>query len=131
MNREKPWWAKALANKNVQRVIALGFLGVAVWFVGSTLDASRHADACAKRLVAAVGRDAAFVHAAVKNPSQRARLEHAKSATLEFVRPLSTQWIRVGIVVDSVKTSTVPPLVRLILDAQNTEECVFLLDYED
>lgn len=104
-------------------VIGLVIVGV---FLANGLSLGASADACADRLLAAVERhDEAEIRALVKNPSMRDQLLAGATVELAFVRPVSPEWSRVGLM---VKTSTSRALVPLQLEAKGGD-CQFLRDY--
>lgn len=108
----------------------LGALTVATFLGGA------RADACAEALVAAAGRrDGTYLERAVKSPSVRDELLAARSVELAFVRPMDSEWTRVGLFVAPARSSTVTKLIVLQLEvagagAGEGEGCAFMRDYE-
>lgn len=111
----------------ITRAVIVALAVIAGAFVYSALKSGGAADECAKQLVdAATRHDSAYIDMAVRNPSVRAKLRGASEVGLTFVRPVSTEWTRVGLF---VRTGTATEGLHLALSAQ-TKDCVFLRDYE-
>lgn len=115
-----------LAHRTTRIVLMVLGLALAGWFLASGLRLGAAADGCATQLLeAANAKDEATVRRLVRNPSIQEKLLKGASVELTFVRPVSDEWSRVGLVV----TSTVRTPIALQLDARG-DDCVFLRDYE-
>ena len=118
-------------SKTFRRTIFGALLLLAIWFVWASLSRGSVADRCADELSAAVAkRDTAYLAKHVKNPS----LERALStshAELAFVRPVDSEWSRIGFLLKSSPTATAAkPLFVLLSHEQSATECSFIQDYD-
>ena len=82
-------------------------------------------EACATRLANA---DANQVAEMTDNASVREALLEADEVELEFARPFSPEWSRVGFRLS--RTATTPRVLVLLLSNEALPECRFLRDYE-
>jgi hypothetical protein len=106
----------------------LGIGAIALIVRGLILGAG--ADRCAGELAAAAARhDVGYLDRAVKSPSARDVLASAHSVDLGFVRPLSSEWSRIGLFVKRTETSSRSEVVLLRLSSKS-EVCEFLRDYD-
>jgi hypothetical protein len=117
-------------GKAIARVVFAIFLLVAIVLMVKALMLGATADRCAEELAqAAEKHDAAYLDRTVKSPSAREKLAAAHHVELGFVRPLSSDWSRVGLFVKPTATATRAEVVLLRLSA-STPDCEFLRDYE-
>jgi hypothetical protein len=116
--------------KTIARVVFAIFLLAAIVLIVKALILGAGADRCAEELAQAAQRhDAAYLDRALKSPSAREKLDAAHQVELGFVRPLSSEWSRVGLFVKSTATATRAEVVLLRLSA-DSPTCEFLRDYE-
>jgi hypothetical protein len=114
-----------LANPRTGLALALtAAAGVALFmFAGLRIGAA--ADECAEALArAATAKDRAHLERVVKNPSLREELLAAPSVELGYVRPIDSEWTRVGLF---VRTST--HTRQVVLQLSTEDGCLFLRDY--
>jgi hypothetical protein len=111
----------------VVRAIAALFTILALFLLIRGLILGAGADRCARELTDALEKhDRDYLARAVKSPPAVETLERASSIELAFVRPVSSEWSRVGLF---VKTSTKTEVLVLRLSSK-AESCEFLRDYE-
>lgn len=111
-------------------VIVLALIPIGALIAGA-LDRGSFADACAEGLVDRVARaDRAYVEGSVESPMLAEQILAASQVELGFVRPVSSEWTRVGLFVKPTASSTRAQAVVLLLDHKKRERCVFLRDYE-
>jgi hypothetical protein len=111
--------------------LAVLVIGAAVFMIRGLLLAAR-ADDCARELAGAAERkDAAYVDRAVRNQSARDQILSAAKIELGFVRPISSEWTRVGLFLWAKPTSTSAAALVLVFSSESKERCEFLRDYEN
>lgn len=115
-----------LTNKRTPMLLLVVAVVMFGLFLAAGLQLGAAADYCAESLVHAIEkRDDKFIEETVKNPSLRDELLTAPTVELGYVRPLDSEWTRVGLF---VRTATTTKQVVLQLSTED-DRCTFLRDY--
>jgi hypothetical protein len=120
-----------LLSKGFRRTLLVVLLAIGTWFMVTALQQGSVADRCAEALATAVAtKDRAYFAQHVKSPSLETRLLEAPHAELAFVRPVDSEWSRIGFLLKSSATATAAkPLFILLSHDQSKQECSFIQDY--
>jgi hypothetical protein len=123
---------QVLLSKVFRRTILVLLLGIGAWFMFTALRQGSVADRCAEALAKAVAtKDRAYFSQHVKNPSLESHLLEAPHAELAFVRPVDSEWSRIGFLLKSSATATsATPLFILLSHERSKEDCSFIQDYD-
>src|SRR5688500_4224933 len=98
---------QVLLSKGFRRTILVALLAIGAWVMVSAVEQGRVADRGVEAIAQAVaGKDRASCSENVKDPSLEAQLLDAPHAELSFVRPVDSEWTRIGFLIKSSATAS-------------------------